>query len=170
MYKVGDKIVHPMHGAGTITAVEKKEILGEEQEFLILSMPIANMKISIPVNSLDSIGVRPIMSKEDGQKVLEVLRAEETEMPRNWNQRFRENQELLKTGNLFDVADVVRNLQLRDIERGLSTSEKKMLNNGRKKLVSELILIGSISVEEASEMIDEAISYDEEEEENNEES
>lgn len=163
MYKVGDRIVYPMHGAGTIIGIEKKEILGEESMYYIMKMPIANIRISIPVDNIDSIGIRPVMSVEDGKKVMDILRQESTAMSSNWSQRYRENLENLKTGDPFEIAEIVRNLQIRDMEKGLSSSEKKMLNSSKRMLISELIIIGSMTVEEAQDMIDEAISVDENE-------
>lgn len=168
MFNIGDRIVYPMHGAGTITAIEDKEILGEIKKYYIMTMPIANIKISIPVDNIQSIGIRSVMSVEDGHRVMEILRAEKTEMNSNWSQRFRDNLENLKTGDPFEIAEIVRNLQLRDMEKGLSSSEKKMLNSSKRMLTSELIIIGSMSVEEAQTMIDEAISLDLEEDETSE--
>lgn len=161
MYHIGDRIVYPMHGAGTITGIEDKEILGEERKYYIMKMPISNIKISIPVDNIDRMGIRPVMSEEDGLRVMEILREESSKMSSNWSQRYRENLENLKTGDPFEIAEIVRNLQLRDMEKGLSTSEKKMLNSSKRMLVSELVIIGSMSVEEAQNLIDEAISLDE---------
>ncbi|MDY3987090.1 MAG: CarD family transcriptional regulator, partial [Peptoniphilaceae bacterium] len=154
---------YPMQGAGKIVAIEKKEIYGQICEFYILQMPIANIRISIPVKNIDSKGIRPVMSKEDGRKVLEILRSESTHMSENWSQRYRENMENLKSGDPFEMAEIIRNLQIRDMEKGLSASEKKMLSKTKKMLISELIIAGSMSVEEASTLIDEAITMDEDE-------
>ena len=161
MYKIGDRVVYPMQGAGTIISKEVKELLGRRQEFYILQMPIANIRISIPVEQMEKIGIRPVMSHADGERVMEILRQDSTKMAENWSQRYRENLENLKTGDPFEMADVVRNLQIRDMEKGLSTSEKKMLNKTKKMLIAELSIVGSLSVEEAGEMIDEAITLDE---------
>lgn len=161
MFKVGDRIVYPMQGAGKIVGIETREILETEQQFYILKMPIASIKISIPVNHIDSIGIRPVMSKEDGKKVMDILHSESTEMSNNWSQRYRENLKSLKTGDPFEMAEIIRNLQVRDMEKGLSTSEKKMLNRTKKMLVSELVIVGSMSTEEAQTMIDDAITMDE---------
>ncbi len=163
MYQIGDRVVYPMQGAGTIVDIETRELLGMEKEFYILQMPIANIRISIPVDQIEKIGIRPVMSYEDGQKVMEILRLDSTEMSENWSQRFRENMENLKTGDPFEMAEITRNLEIRDREKGLSTSEKKMLSKTRKMLVSELIIVGSITPEEAGRMIDEAIAPDENE-------
>ncbi|MDD7543162.1 MAG: CarD family transcriptional regulator [Peptoniphilaceae bacterium] len=163
MYKIGDRVIYPMQGAGKIVAIEKKEIYGQICEFYILQMPIANIRISIPVKNIDSKGIRPVMSKEDGRKVLEILRSESTHMSENWSQRYRENMENLKSGDPFEMAEIIRNLQIRDMEKGLSASEKKMLSKTKKMLISELIIAGSMSVEEAGTLIDEAITMDEDE-------
>ncbi len=161
MFKVGDRVVYPMQGAGRIVDLVTKELLGEEYQFYILKMPIASIKISIPVDNINSIGIRPVMSVEEGERVMEILHAETTEMPDNWSQRYRENMESLKTGDPYEMAAIIRNLQVRDMERGLSTSEKKMLNKTKKMLISELVIIGSMTAEEAQSMIDEAITLDE---------
>ncbi len=161
MYKIGDRIVYPMHGAGTIVGVETKEMLGEEYQFYILKMPIADIRISIPVSNIDNMGIRPVMTKEEGVAVLEVLSQESTQMSSNWSQRYRQNMENLKTGDPMEIAEIIRNLQIRDMEKGLSTTEKKMLTNSKRMLVSELIISGSLSAEEAMTMIDDAISVDE---------
>lgn len=163
MYKIGDRVIYPMQGAGKIVAIEKKEIYGQICEFYILQMPIANIRISIPVKNIDSKGIRPVMSKEDGRRVLEILRSESTHMSENWSQRYRENMENLKSGDPFEMAEIIRNLQIRDMEKGLSASEKKMLSKTKKMLISELIIAGSMSVEEAGTLIDEAITMDEDE-------
>lgn len=161
MFKVGDRVVYPMQGAGRIVDLVTKELLGEEYQFYILKMPIASIKISIPVDNINSIGIRPVMSVEEGERVMEILHAETTEMPDNWSQRYRENMESLKTGDPYEMAAIIRNLQVRDMERGLSTSEKKMLNKTKKMLISELVIVGSMTAEEAQSMIDEAITLDE---------
>lgn len=162
MYKIGDRVVYPMQGAGTIVDITTKELLGERYQFYILKMPIANIRISIPVNNVEAIGLRPVMNKEEGERVMEILRQDSTSMPSNWSQRYRENLEGLKTNDPFEMAEIVRNLQIMDMEKGLSTSEKKMLNNTKKMLVSELIIAGSLSPDEAATLVDEAITVDEE--------
>lgn len=161
MFKVGDRIVYPMQGAGKIVSIETKEILGQEHQFYILKMPLASIKIAIPVDNIEEIGIRPVMSEEDGQKVMDILHSESTKMSKNWSQRYRENLKNLKTGDPFEMAEIIRNLQILDMEKGLSTSEKKMLNRTKKMLVSELVIVGSMKPEEASTMIDEAITLDE---------
>lgn len=157
MYAIGDKIVYPMHGAGVIEKIEEKEILGELRRYYVLSVPCGDMKIMIPVDTSDEIGVRNIISAEEIKTVLTVLASASTEMPNNWNRRYRENMEKLKTGNAVEVAEVVRNLTRTDREKKLSTGEKKMLTNARQILLSEVALAGDMDTARADNLIDEAV-------------
>ncbi|MGF0040600.1 CarD family transcriptional regulator [Peptoniphilaceae bacterium SGI.131] len=158
MYKVGDKIVYSVHGAGVIVDVEDIEIFDEVKSYYILQLPINNIRVSIPVEGIEEAGIRPVITKEEGKKVVEILKSEMTKMSSNWGKRFRDNLESIKTGDIFEIADIVRNLTLLDKEKGLSASEKKMLNNSKRIMVSELVLIGAMDKEEASELIDELIT------------
>ncbi len=157
MFKVGDKIVYPMHGAGIIDAIEKIDFMGEEKEYYILKMPIGDMDISIPSDKMGEMNIREIISVEEGKQVLEILDDKPTEMNSNWTKRYRDNQEILKTGDVFEIAKMVRNLSLLDSDKGLSTTEKKLLNRARRILASELVMAGSLAKEEAEKMIDESI-------------
>ena len=139
MFNVGDKIVYPMHGAGTIDAIEEKDILGEKQAYYIIKMP-GEVKVMVPTAKAEEIGVRSIIDKASAEKVIQVLEQESTEMSMNWNKRYRDNMEKMKTGNIYEVADIVRNLSFKQKEKGLSTGEKKMLLNAKQILVSELVL------------------------------
>jgi len=156
-FTVGDKIVYPMHGAGIIEEIERKKILGETREYYILRVPCGDMKIMIPVNSSDDIGVRGIVSQNQLEEVFAFLRSESSEMSGNWNRRYRENMEKLKSGDIREVAEVVRNLTRTDRVKRLSTGEKKMLSNAKQILISEMILIGEYPRETAERMIDELI-------------
>ncbi|WP_018249383.1 CarD family transcriptional regulator [Orenia marismortui] len=140
MFEIGDRIVYPNHGAGTIVDIEEKEILGEKKQYYIMQLPIGEMKVMIPKDNVDDIGLRSVISEEIVPKVYQVLKGEQSEMSQNWNRRFRANTEKIKTGDIFEVAEVVRNLTIRDIIKGLSTGEKKMLSNSRQILISELVL------------------------------
>ena len=140
MFEIGDKIVYPMHGAGIIEAIEEKEILGERRNYYVLRMPIGEMKVMVPINNADVVGIRPVIDSEEVGQVFRVLQAEDSPMSTNWNRRYRHNMEKIKTGNIFELAEVVRNLSVRDKEKGLSTGEKKMLDNARQILLSELVL------------------------------
>lgn len=157
MFNVGDKIVYPMHGAGTIDAIEEKDILGEKQAYYIIKMP-GEVKVMVPTAKAEEIGVRNIINKESTGKVFEILEENETEMSNNWNKRYRDNMEKMKSGDIYEVADVVRNLAFKQKEKGLSTGEKKMLNNAKQILVSELVLAEHASQDEVEQLIDNKIT------------
>lgn len=156
-YSIGDKIVYPMHGAGEIQDIEEKEILGEIRSYYIMDVPNEDMEIMIPVDNMEDIGIRDVISRDEIDKVMDVLKAPSSEMSGNWNHRNRENMEKLKTGDIFEVAEVVRNLVRIEREKHLSTGEKKILANAKQILSSEIILVTGSSEEEAEQMIDEAI-------------
>lgn len=153
MFSVGDKVVYPNHGAGTIVGAETKEILGEEKKYYIMKLPIGEMKVMIPVEKVEEIGIRRVISTEEADDVLSLLKGDKSKMSQNWNRRYRANMEKLKTGDIYEVAEVVRNLTIRDHEKGLSTGEKKMLNNSRQILISELVLAKDMDEEEVEELI-----------------
>lgn len=165
MFNVGDKIVYPMHGAGTIDAIEEKDILGEKQNYYIIKMP-GEVKVMVPISKASDIGVRSIIDKTEAGKVLEVLEANETEMSNNWNKRYKENMEKMKSGSIYEVADVVRNLSYKQKEKGLSTGEKKMLNNAKQILVSELVLAEHASENEVENLVENKINLSFEEHRN----
>ena len=162
MFNVGDKIVYPMHGAGTIDSIEEKNILGENQAYYVIKMP-GEVKVMVPTNKAEQIGVRNVIGKEEAEKVISILGEDETEMSQNWNKRYRDNMEKMKTGNIYEVADVVRNLSFKQKEKGLSTGEKKMLSNAKQILVSELVLAEHATQDEVEALIDNKInvSFDE---------
>lgn len=153
MFQIGDKIVYPMHGAGIIEDIEEKEILGETLMYFILKFPVGNMKIMVPVNNCDDLGIRTIVNEEELMKALGILHECKNDMDSNWNRRYRENLEKLKTGNIMDIAEVVKDLYIMDREKGLSTGEKKMLNNAKQILVSEICLVRDLNNEDAEELI-----------------
>ncbi|MDI3533733.1 MAG: CarD family transcriptional regulator [Thermosediminibacterales bacterium] len=155
MFNIGDKIVYPMHGAGVIEAIEEKEILGEKQKYYIMRMPIGDMKVMIPLNNVKEIGLRSVINRNELEQVFDVLKGEKSNMSSNWNRRYRANLEKIKSGDIYEVAEVVRNLMLRDMEKGLSTGERKMLENARRILISEMVLAMSIDEVEAEAMINE---------------
>lgn len=157
MFNVGDKIVYPMHGAGTIDSIEEKDILGEKQSYYILKMP-SNVKVMIPTAKAEEVGVRNIIDKQSAEKVFKVLSQDETEMEKNWNKRYRDNMDKMKSGDIYEVADVVRNLSFKQKEKGLSTGEKKMLNNAKQILVSELVLAEHSSQAEVEQLIENKIN------------
>ena len=157
MFNVGDNIVYPMHGAGTIDSIEEKEILGEKLSYYIIKMP-GEVKIMVPTAKAETMGVRSVIDAEGANRVLKILEADETEMSQNWSERYRENLDKMKTGDIFEVADVVRNLSFKQKEKGtLSTGEKKMLNNAKVILVSELSLAENSSQDEIEKLVDNKI-------------
>lgn len=139
-FNIGDKVVYPMHGAGIIEAIEEREVLGAKQKYYIMKMPIGEMKVMIPMDNVEEIGLRQVIDEEGVSRVYDILRGEQTSMSQNWNRRYRANLEKIKSGDIFEVAEVVRNLAIRDREKGLSTGERKMLDNARQILISELVL------------------------------
>ncbi len=162
MFNVGDKIVYPMHGAGTIDSIEEKNILGESQAYYVIKMP-GEVKVMVPTSKAEQIGVRNVIGKEEAEKVISILGEDETEMSQNWNKRYRDNMEKMKSGSIYEVADVVRNLSFKQKEKGLSTGEKKMLSNAKQILVSELVLAEHATQDEVEALIDNKInvSFDE---------
>lgn len=157
MFNIGDKIVYPMHGAGTIDSIEEKDILGEKEFYYILRMP-GEVKVMVPIAKAEQVGVRNIIDKNSADRVFKVLEQDETEMNKNWNKRYRDNMEKLKSGDIYEIADVVRNLAFKQKEKGLSTGEKKMLNNARQILVSELVLAEHSNKDEIEELVDNKIN------------
>lgn len=157
MYNVGDKVVYPMHGAGVIDAIEEKEILGEKQSYYILKMP-GEVKVMVPTLTAEEHGIRNVIDKAEAEKVINVLEQDETEMEKNWNKRYRDNMDKMKSGNIYEIADVVRNLSFKQKEKGLSTGEKKMLFNAKQILVSELVLAEHATQDEVEELVDNKIN------------
>ena len=157
MFNIGDKIVYPMHGAGTIDAIEEKDILGEKQAYYIIKMP-GEVKVMVPTAKAEEIGVRSIIDKDSAVKVINILEKDSTEMSMNWNKRYRDNMEKMKTGNIYDIADIVRNLTFKQKAKGLSTGEKKMLLSAKQILVSELVLVEEKDKKEIEELVDSKIN------------
>ncbi len=157
MYKIGDKIVYPMHGAGTIEKIESREILGEVKEYYILNISCGGMSLMLPVDNCDKIGVRTIVSEVELREALCILGQESTQMLDNWNKRQRANMEKLKSGEILVTAEIVRNLTRIDRCKKLSAGEKKMLSNAKKVLVSEIMLVRNLDQKEALELVERSI-------------
>ena len=156
MFKVGDKIVYPMHGAGVIEKIEERSILDEKQAYYIIKMP-GEVKVMVPTAKAEEIGVRNIIDRETAGKVMDILEQDSTEMSLKWNKRYRGNVEKMKSGDIFEVADIVRNLSFKQKDKGLSTTEKKMLINAKQILVSELVLAESKEKDEIEELVENKI-------------
>lgn len=149
MFDIGDKVVYPMHGAGIIESIEEKEILGEKRRYYVMKIPVGNMKVMIPMDNVGSIGLREVADQEVIDMVESILQTDETPMSTNWNQRYRANMDKIRSGDIVEVADVVRNLVLRERQKGLSTGERKMLDNARQILVSEIVLAKEMVADDA---------------------
>ena len=158
MFKVGDKVVYPMHGAGVIEAIEEQEFLGQSKKYYVMRLPMGDMKVMIPTENVEGVGLRQVIDTKLVPKVLEVLRQKKSTMSPNWNRRYRANLEKMKSGDIFAVAEVVRNLSLREKEKGLSTGERKMLESARQILVSELVLARGDREEQVKSLVQEALA------------
>ena len=157
MYCVGDRVSYPMHGAGTIVAIEEREIQGEKHSYYVLKFALGGMKVMVPVKSIEEVGLRNVISSQEYEKVMERLAEREDTVSDNWNRRYRENLDKMRTGSIYDVADVVRSLTIRDRKKGLSTGEKKMLNNAKQILLSEMVLASSKDQETIERRMEEVI-------------
>ncbi len=158
MYRVGDKIVHPMHGAGIIDSIVSRKMNGVQREYYQMRLPSGSMLVMIPTDHTEEIGVRPVMDRESARHVMDALGSIEVDMSQNWNHRYRENMSRLKSGDLLEVARVVKGLMLRDEQRGLSTGERKMLHSAKQILISELVLSQDLSYETVEERINRALA------------
>jgi CarD family transcriptional regulator len=158
LYKVGDKVVYPHHGAGTIVKKESREVLGEKREYLTIKILHNEMTVNVPADNADRVGLRKVIDEQMVSKVLKALTGNGTTMPKNWNRRFKHNRDKMKTGDIFELAEVVRNLSLRDHEKGLSTGEKQMFVKAKKILASELMYAKDMDEEQAAEWLDDVLA------------
>ena len=156
-FRVGDRIAHPLHGAGVIESIVTKKINGKDRDYYVLKLPTGSMQVMVPVESIDVIGVRPIVDPAQAEKIIGAIPGIEVEMTSNWNKRYRENMLRIKSGDLMEVASVVKGLMQRDRERGLSTGERKMLISAKQILISEIVLSESSSYEEVEARLDSAM-------------
>lgn len=141
MLTVGDRVVYPMHGAGVIEAVEEHEVMGERREYFILTMPCGGMRVMIPLDNVEHVGLREVICEAEVDEVFCTLRSAPAQACVNWNRRFNINLAKIKSGNIHEVAEVVRNLTIQDRVKKLSTGERRLLDTARQILVSELVLV-----------------------------
>ena len=153
-FDVGDKVVYPHHGAAVIERKESKEAFGEQREYLVLRLAYGELTLMVPVDNTDEVGLREVITADEVDEVYDVLRKKDARMPTNWSRRFKNHVEKLKSGDVYQVAEVVRNLTLRDNDKGLSAGEKRMLAKARQILVSELTFALDLSEEEAEAQLD----------------
>ena len=157
MFQKGDTVVHPEHGAAVIQELREKEFLGEKRTYLVLRVAYGDLTLLIPVDSTEQVGLRQVVSKNEVKKVLKVLTEDESSMAANWSRRFKNNMEKLHSGDPYQVAEVLRNLAIREREKGLSAGEKRMILKARQILISELSYATAKTEDEAEIMIDEVL-------------
>ena len=159
MYQVGDKVVHPMHGAGVIDSIVQRKVAGKLEDYYLLKLSVGSMTVMIPTGNTQEIGVRPIVSVQEAKDLIRAMENIEVDMTQNWNRRYRENMVRLKSGDLLEVARVVKGLLLRESQRGLSNGERKMLRTAKQILISELLLAQSLPYETVEDNIDTVLSH-----------
>ena len=137
-FKVGDKVVYPHHGAAVIEKRETKVAFGEKREYLVLRLAYGDLILNVPADNTEGVGLREVINDEEVEEVFAVLRKKEARMPTNWSRRYKNHSEKLRSGDIYQVAEVVRNLSIREKAKGLSAGEKRMLSRARQILISEL--------------------------------
>jgi CarD family transcriptional regulator len=157
VFDVGDKVVYPHHGAGTVVRKDLREVLGQERQYLTIQIAHNDMIVNVPTENAERVGLRKVIDEEMVERVIEVLHGDGTTMPKNWNRRFKYNRDKMKTGDIFELAEVVRNLSLREQEKGLSTGEKQMFVKAKKILASELMYARDMDEEETAEWLDDLL-------------
>jgi CarD family transcriptional regulator len=154
LYAVGDKVVYPHHGAGKVMKIEQKEVLGQLRDYLTIQILHNDMTVMVPVENADRAGLRKVVEADVVDQVIEVLRGDPTKMPKNWSRRYKHNRDKLKTGDIFEVAEVVRNLAVRHADKGLSTGEKQMFSKAKKILASELMYARDFDEDQATSFLE----------------
>jgi CarD family transcriptional regulator len=158
LFDVGDKVVYPHHGAGTVVSKDTRLVLGQEREYLTIRILHNDMTVNVPSENAEKVGLRWVIDLEMVEVVVKALTGGSTEMPKNWNRRFKHNRDKMKTGDILELAEVVRNLALRDHEKGLSTGEKQMYVKAKKILASELMYAKDMSEDEAHAWLEEVLA------------
>ena len=153
MYQIGDKIVHPMHGAGVIESIVEEKIGGKLIQFYVFKMPISGLTLKIPTTNTEAIGIRNILSVREIETIIAKIPSLGIDMISNWNHRYRENMERIKSGDLIEVSSVIKALMHRDNERGLSNGERKMLHSAKQILISEIVLSEGMEYSDAEARI-----------------
>ena len=157
-FAIGDNVVYPHHGAGQVIKKEKKEILGETREYLTIKILHNDMTVMVPCENAGKAGLRRVIDEETVKKVLSVLSDDVSEMPKNWNRRFKHNRDKIKTGDIYELAEVVRNLAVREQDKGLSTGEKQMYTRAKKILASEMMYALEKTEDEAEAYLDDLLT------------
>ncbi|MEO8688691.1 MAG: CarD family transcriptional regulator [Solirubrobacteraceae bacterium] len=154
---MGDNVVYPHHGAGQVIKKEEKDILGEKRQYLTIKILHNDMTVMVPCENAGKAGLRRVIDEETVKKVLSVLSDDVSEMPKNWNRRFKHNRDKMKTGDIYELAEVVRNLAIREQDKGLSTGEKQMFTRAKKILASELMYALEMGEEQAEDHLDDLL-------------
>ena len=157
MYLVGDRVVHPMHGAGIIEEITQERLAGRRAEYYVFRMPVGGLVLKIPTDNCGSIGVRTLSSCDEIDHVLAEIPQMDAEMTSNWNHRYRENMQRIKSGDLMEVARVIKGLMWRDAQRGLSNGERKMLHTAKQILISEIVLVHDAVYQDAERNLNETM-------------
>jgi CarD family transcriptional regulator len=148
-FKPGDKAVYPAHGVGEVKAIETREISGNKQTFYILKILDNGMTIMVPTQNVKSVGLREIIGEEQVEEVYEILMERDITVDnQTWNRRYREYMDKIKSGSVYEIAEVLRDLSLLKFEKELSFGERKMLDTARVLLVKELSIAQGLSEEE----------------------
>ena len=158
LFQIGDKVAHPMHGAGVIDSIVQRRVSGQVQEYYQLKLSVGNMVVMVPTDNTGEIGMRPVVSGAKAEQLMSEMEGIEVDMTSNWNRRYRENLVRLKSGDLLEVARVVKGLRRRESQRGLSNGERKMLHTAKQILISELVLAQSLPYETVESSIDTVLS------------
>ena len=156
-YKIGDKIAHPLHGAGAIREIEQKRVDGKNRSYYVMHIPKGDMRVMIPTDACDQIGIRPIIEKEEAVRIFSAIPELEIEEDSNWNKRYRENMVHIKSGDLLEVAGVIKSLVRRESRIGLSNGERKMLHSAKQILISEMMLSQDCGYDEVERQLYEAL-------------
>jgi CarD family transcriptional regulator len=156
-FAIGDNVVYPHHGAGQVIKKEQKDILGEKREYLTIKILHNDMTVMVPCENAGKAGLRRVIDEETVKKVLSVLSDDVSEMPKNWNRRFKHNRDKIKTGDIYELAEVVRNLAIREQDKGLSTGEKQMFTRAKKILASELMYALEMGEDQAEDHLDDLL-------------
>ncbi|MFZ7803858.1 CarD family transcriptional regulator [Bacillus thuringiensis] len=159
LFQIGDKIVYPMHGAGIIEAIEEKEILGTSRQYCVIRITSKDMQVMLPMDQLKKSGIRYIVDRGTLDDILLEFQNGESDPSLSWKQRYTMNMEKMKNGNLQDSAEVVRDLLRRNKERALNASEKQMLDNARKMMISEVALVQNVTEHQATEFLQDTINH-----------
>lgn len=157
-FRVGDKVVYPHHGAAVIEGVQERQIEGETRQYWVLRLSYGDLTLMVPTDGADEVGLRGVVPKNELDQVYKVLQSKkQAPAPSNWSRRFKSHVEKLRSGDIYQVAEVVRNLSNRDKDKGLSAGEKRMLTKARQILVSELTFAAGVKEEKAEAMLDEIL-------------